>query len=618
MYAGNTVPTAVAQLTGEQLQSARLRTATLNNWETLVPAAESQQALLESLLLGALGASADRKYPFGVHSAVPTAEQLELYLEDDSCAELLLELLPYRNRRGTWRGVRRLGVHTERGALHFTLPPYRSHRYGSATQRPLVIVHAQRETGLSLLLDRHRQRLEKAGGHPQWDREALQSVHNRREPLSRNVLEQHAAACQLASALLRRPRMWDALSGHMGVTASPTLADHGLDWTVERTVAAGTHLHDDRLPSVLTDRIVGPGLRLLRHTCSAEVCTGQWVSAKRQSGWDGLLTVHTRSVARPGGRSPRPLLVLGDSLVPSRPHRAASTREEHHQRPYGQVIGLISLEHAPNRVDPIELHAVATEMGAVWALQGYRVAVLVIRADERPMLLGHSGRPRWATKDLPWAAPKWTRLRINPSPGQLWGGTLPLKAENLTDDLARARRHFQRIIVVDNSNWSMLLDFAPTAVDTAVLALAESAYERQLARPSGPRTSPSAPALALSPLESAVKWRERELGQRSLRHVPLAGILLLHDLREQAPIPDAFTRQVEKQLDRYGTPILGRYPRLGLSNLAQHSGATTVLDPISAEQHDSMIHAATSLAAHLWPDSPPLRSSAGATPRTPS
>ncbi|KOT97325.1 hypothetical protein ADK87_19515 [Streptomyces sp. NRRL F-4711] len=173
MYAVNTALTAVAQLTGEQLQSARLRTVTLDSWETLVPAAESQQALFESLLLGALGASADRKYPFGMLTAVPISEQLDLYLEADSCAELLLELLPYRNRRGTWRGVRRLGVYTKRGGLHFTLPPYRSHLYGSATQRPLVIVYAQRETGLSLLLERHRQRLEKAGGRPQWNRGAV-------------------------------------------------------------------------------------------------------------------------------------------------------------------------------------------------------------------------------------------------------------------------------------------------------------------------------------------------------------------------------------------------------------------------------------------------------------
>jgi hypothetical protein len=281
------------------------------------------------------------------------------------------------------------------------------------------------------------------------------------------------------------------------------------------------------------------------------------------------------------------------------------------------VIGLISLEHAPNRVDPIELQAVATEMGAVWALQGYRVAVLAIRADDRPMLLGHSGRPRWATRNLPWAAPEWTRLRIDPSPGQLWGGTLPLKVEDLTDGLAQARRLFHRIIVLDNSNWSMLLEFAPSAIDTAVLTLAESSYERQLTRPGGACTSPPAPALALSPMESAVKWRERELGQRSLCHVPLAGILLLRDPREQAPISDTFTTQVEEQLARYSTPILGRYPRLGLSNLAQHSKTTTVLDPISAEQRDSMIQSATSLAARLWPGSPLLPSPGDAAPRTP-
>jgi hypothetical protein len=196
------------------------------------------------------------------------------------------------------------------------------------------------------------------------------------------------------------------------------------------------------------------------------------------------------------------------------------------------------------------------------------------------------------------------------------GGTLPLDVEVLAERISRARRLFDRIIVVDNSNWSMLMDFAPTTVDTVVLALAESAYERQLTRPGDPHGHSPAPALALSPVESAVKWRERELGQRSLGRLPLAGVLLLSDPRQQASLPDAFTTQVEEQLTRYGTPILGRYPRTGLMSMTQRSGVTTVLDPIGPDEHDRILKGATSLASRLWPGMAPLCSPADATARS--
>ncbi len=418
MYAVNIIPSAVAQVTGEQLQAARLRMIASESWARLVPAAGSKQALFESLFQGALGVRAGRRHPFGILAAVPAAGRLELYLEDDSCAEPQLELLPYRDRRGTWRGVRGLSVRPERRSLHFTLPAYRSHVYASPVQRPVVVVHAQRESRLSVLLDRHRQRLENAGGRPQW--ESDQAVPRRREPLSRNVPEQHAAACQLASALLRRPRVWDALAGHVGVTAAPALADHGLDWIIERTVGVGGSLHDERLIEVLTERVAGPGLHLLSHECSEAVGTAQWVSGERREGWDGLLTVHTRSVDSTSGRSPRPLLVLGEPLLPGRPDRNGYIRPQVSQPPAGRIVGLISLAHVPNAVGSDELLTVATELGAVWALQGLRVAVLTITASERPFFLGHGGRARSATKSLPWAAgPQWTRLRVDPSPGQL-------------------------------------------------------------------------------------------------------------------------------------------------------------------------------------------------------
>ncbi|MGW1785780.1 hypothetical protein ACWCQQ_42890 [Streptomyces sp. NPDC002143] len=107
-------------------------------------------------------------------------------------------------------------------------------------------------------------------------------------------------------------------------------------------------------------------------------------------------------------------------------------------------------------------------------------------------------------------------------------------------------------------------------------------------------------------MESAVKWREREFGQRSLGRLPLAGVLLLSDPRQPAPLPDTFTMQVEEQLARYGTPVLGRYPRTYLVSATRLSGPTTVLDPIALDEHDRMITGAVSLASRLWPGTAPL------------
>jgi hypothetical protein len=145
------------------------------------------------------------------------------------------------------------------------------------------------------------------------------------------------------------PRVWDTLAGHVEAAAAPSLADHGLDWIIERTVAAGVPFHDDRLLPGFTVRVAEPGLHLLSHECSAEIYTAQWVPGQSHEGWAGLLTVHTRPAGSSSGGSPRPLLALGDSLLPTRPHRDTDLRLDPSQSAVGRAAGLISLDHVPQQ-----------------------------------------------------------------------------------------------------------------------------------------------------------------------------------------------------------------------------------------------------------------------------
>lgn len=611
MYDVTTIATAVGQFTGEALEQARRRVAELDTWGVLIPSASAEQALLESLFLGALGAAADRSRPCGVHEAIPASGQLTLRVESDACVQRLLEMLPFRDKRGVWRGVRDLRVQSVGNGLRFTLELYREETWRKEEPNPLVVVRGPHEAQLAELLHRHRAKLEEAGCRPQWEPKAARPTRRRREPLTRNVLEQHKAACQLASALLRRPRLWDALAGHVAVQFSNTLTDHGLDWSIERTVSPGTSVHDDRLEGALTDRVVGPGLRLLNHECTPDECVLRFVAGSQYHGWSGILTVQSRGAARPNrvGRSARPLVALGEPMVASRPRPSTAVPDADRAPAQGHVIALMSFKYVPGYVDSTELEAISVQMGAVWAVQGHRVAVLTIDRDHALWLPGRRNQVRWATEPVPRAEPQWTRLRIDPTPGQLWGGALTSDAEAIKEGLDEARRRFDRVLVVDGSSWSTLVTFASGAPDAFVFALGESGYERELPRPMVRGNPGPAGTVALTPTESAVKWRERELKVPWLHQVPLAGALLLRDPREEPPVADEFTAEVEEQLARYGTPILGRYPRLGLLDRAFQSAAVTVLDPAAPDRIESMTSAATALGDCLWPCSRQSRES---------
>ncbi|MEU5050267.1 hypothetical protein [Streptomyces sp. NPDC021096] len=117
------------------------------------------------------------------------------------------------------------------------------------------------------------------------------------------------------------------------------------------------------------------------------------------------------------------------------------------------------LEHVPNNVHAEELRAIGLHMAAVWAAQGHHCAVLSIeRSSHQGTFFRQNNSVRWATEPVPTAAPPWTRLRINPTPGEIWGGTHASGVDTLNDTLDQARRLYDRTLLLDLSSRSVLLE----------------------------------------------------------------------------------------------------------------------------------------------------------------
>ncbi|MGW4492357.1 hypothetical protein [Streptomyces sp. NPDC004376] len=97
---------AVTDVTGEAFRSASSRLADRCTWTGLVPPAGQDQALLEALILGGLASHRSSRNPLGIVEAFRAeADLLHLRLDSASAVEALLDLLPYREKRGTRRGV---------------------------------------------------------------------------------------------------------------------------------------------------------------------------------------------------------------------------------------------------------------------------------------------------------------------------------------------------------------------------------------------------------------------------------------------------------------------------------------------------------------------------------
>ncbi|MFF0427758.1 hypothetical protein ACFYUJ_25505 [Streptomyces sp. NPDC004520] len=453
MYDINQISNAAAQLTGETLEGTRLRLGTLQRFDCLIPSAPADQALLESVLASALGAVDGQTRPFGVREAKPLDAGLMLRVERAEELQALLGLLPYRMKRGPWRGVRGLTVQKDGARLRFG---FRSWVFEQSWRpAPVVLVAGPHAEDLAALLAAHEEQVHAAGHSAQWDPQCPEPGPKRQEPATRSLVRQLRASSALGSALLRRPRLWDSLAGYAGVQVGTQMTEYGLDWTVDRQVN-GAQFDDARLIEVLTDHIVGCGLRVLDHACGTTECTVRLAPRPGMWGWRGVLTVRSRlALSSPHIQvtGPRPLTAIGDRLGVSRPHANAGVQEGCVPDRGGAVVQLMGVPYAEG-VRRDDLSWVAEQIAAVWACQGLATAVVLTK--DRDHLLGFRdpGQPVWATTSVPKTVEGWRRLRITPSPGELWLLKVSPDDEAVTVALEHARRTYDRVILVGrNDDW---------------------------------------------------------------------------------------------------------------------------------------------------------------------
>ncbi|MFJ2158165.1 hypothetical protein [Streptomyces sp. NPDC087856] len=605
----NVISTAVADLTGEAFRSAHTRLADRRTWTDLVTSASQDQALLEALIFGGLASYHSPEHPLGVVEAFRAeAGLLHLRLESARAVAALLDLLPYREKRGSRRGVPGMQARVIGKQLEVTAS------FGDKTgirwnvADPKVRIHLRGDEPLATLLQARHELLIQERSTPQWVPGAAVAPLRRRPPLLRDVISQHRSSAQLASALLRRPRMWTALAGHDGITVSSELSEHGLDWTLVRTVARGAELHDERLIELLQDAITGPDLKLLDHVCDPKTCTQRFVgSGGRTEGWRGVLTVRTEHGNSAVGRPGRALAALGEVRAPSRP----SDRTGAGSRP--EPTRCFVLTSGPSSSEAVHgvTAAAAVRLVAAWAAEGHVAAVLAINDADFDFNWYSSRSREWPKASVPRPAGhvvRWNRLRLAPGNGEAWKASLTPEEHlfAVADDevidaaLDAARERCSRVLVLDNRSSAWEGGLANKGVDGVIFAFGAGEYPRRTTTPAWRRAVDGDRAVLLAPEDSAALWRERHLGQHDLSRLPLAGLVLLHN-RNERTLSDAFTEQVESHLSRYGTPVLGWLPpEPGEGHSLRSDGTRTALDSMSQEDRAAEIAAASAIAAKLW------------------
>ncbi|MFJ7768012.1 hypothetical protein ACIQ1J_06245 [Streptomyces sp. NPDC097107] len=604
MYNLDQISNAAAQLTGESLEGARQRLGALQRFDQLIPAAWAGQALLESVLVSALSSVTGQSRPFGVREAKPVNEGLVLRVERPEDVQALLELLPYQPKRGPWGGVRGLVVQTDAKRLRFGFRTWVYEQSWRASE-PAVWVTGPHGVDLPALMAAHEERIRAAGHRTPWDPQHPEPGPRRREPAARSLVRQLSASSAMGSALLRRPRLWDSLAGYAGVRMAIQMTDYGLDWVLDRQVA-GPQFDDARLIEVLTDRIVGCGLRILDHACGAEECTVRLAPRPGTWDWRGVLTVRSHKAASqphvqvPG---PRPLTAIGDRLSVSRPVTNLDGPDRGVQEHDGVIIQLTGVPRTGG-MHRDDLSWVAEQIAAVWTTQGLVTAIMLARDRDDWIGFRDPGQPTWATAPVPGTVEGWRRLRIAPPPGELWSLKVSDDAEVVAGALADARRRFDRVFLIKrNDDWPWEEHSSGQLTDVRILVHRAEPYERRIPLPA--ESGQAAESVMLTPAESAMQWRQQELGRWTSKR-PLTGMLLVNPATLDVQ-PDDFDMAVENELARYGAPVLGRFP--ANRPIAHGPGLSphppTVLDPQTDQPtHAQMITAANALAHRLWPDSP--------------
>ncbi|WP_331765503.1 hypothetical protein OG571_46370 (plasmid) [Streptomyces sp. NBC_01369] len=605
----NVNATAVADLTGEAFRAASNRLADRRTWTHLVDSASQDQALLEALILGGLALHRTPEHPLGVVEAFRAeVNLLHLRLESAKAVEALLDLLPYAEKRGTKRGIPGLRASMIGKQLELTASFGDKARIRWNAEDPKVHIHLQGDEPLAAVLQKRYERVVHERCTPHWVPGGAVAPPRRRLPLARDVIAQHRASAQMASALLRRPRMWTALVGHDGLTMSSAISEHGLDWALVRTVARGAALHDERLVELLQDTIAGPDLQLLDHTCEPKTCTLRFVGFDRRGdGWRGILTIRTEHGDSVVGRPGRALAVLGEERPPSRPARRAG--EGSRPEPTRCFV-LTSGPSSPEALEGVTA-AAAFRLVTAWAAEGHVSAVLTISDADFSFDWYATRSGAWPKASVPGPAGhvmRWNRLRLTPSNGEAWRVSLTPRdgmfavVENEAIDAAldAARMRCSRILVLDERQSAWAGGLTNKGIDGVIFAFGASEYPRTAAPPAWRRAFDGDGRRPLTPKDSAALWRECHLGQSDLSRLPLAGLVALPKRNEQM-LSDAFTEQVEDHLSRYGTPVLGWLPPVAGEARLLHSDATkTALDSMSQQDRAAEIAAASAIGGKLW------------------
>ncbi|MER6599168.1 hypothetical protein ACFWRZ_05475 [Streptomyces rubiginosohelvolus] len=579
--------TAASQLSGERLTHARQRLHGFGTYTRLIPEAGVQQALLESLVLSALGRSGseNRRRMLSIEEVRIEENRLRLRIEDVTAVQTILGMLPFKDRRGTRRGVQELSAEAVGKDVILGLRAVPSPHPLYAGDRHLTAgVHVQLPgaTSSAQLLDEFTTQVTSVGGTSVWHPSIALHVPGRRPPIERCIAEQHAAGGGLASSLLRRSHLWDSLAGQRSLTIQPAMVDHGFEWTVSRTMIPGVLLHDARLHAVLSDPLAGPGLRRIHHACTATECAAAYVpfNYNGQNGSAGSLLITSRHTATSAGPSSRPraLLVLGEQ--PTSHPKAPRVRRR--RRPADRiVVGVRSMNAL--RLDYGDPEGFAVQTAAAWAADGYRVAVIV--ADERSEFCPvHLSNRRWGKRvtSLPYRSDdppvRWQRSRLAPFPGELWRVEVEAFQADVREAIQEARDRCERVIAVDATQY-MEAGLSSCTDQTVVINRSRS-FERHVAGPAGT-------TIALSPDLAAARWHERELSGKVAANC--SGVVLVNAELSATDAPgDEYDREVERHLARYGTPILARQ---WLS-----SGQATVLDLMEPTEADRLRKQAHELA----------------------
>lgn len=555
------VTTARAGFTKESLERARAAVGELPDFSRLLPPAGGRQALLESLALSALTGPMDQLAAFGIAQAVPRPQRLDLRLVHPDAFVPFLDLLPSRDRDKTIHGVAGLRAQPAgRGSIEVW--------FDGRESEALLNVWS-RGADMAPMLEDHEATVSASGRRPLWThsvpprpaRRGRGRVRNRAaEAVPPTTSQRHNTSRYLASALLRRPGLWERLAGHQMVAVTSEEADHGFDWHVHRLVTPATAVHEDRLIAALEDTLAGPDLVMDRstHECLPDACRMRFIPRIHDESWDGILTVTTTRAApgsAPAARRARPFAVLGETQTVDGP--TLNNRTLRRPRTPGRVI---QMEVAPMAFDAYTPWMLARHLASVWALHGERV--LIISSPPLTVATRHWGIT-WlrAERSAASTSAPWQRLRLVPGAGALYVHKGGHAWDDLEELVSRARDHFDWVLLADDMvNNHMCREFHDGVADEYLLVSGDPGFRTALTVSHPRHGFGSEQEIPLTPAEAAMAWRARTLRHVPVEKIPVSGLLLVADESNMEPRHEAFAAEADRALARLGTPVFGRLP----------------------------------------------------------